>query len=108
MYLLYLSVVAVVLHSSLCDEPEAVANINVGTASGTVKFQYCDVGKCMRITGTIRNLTPGKHGFHIHQKRVSNNDCKSTGGHYNPDLVDHGAPTDEKHHVGDLGNIVAD
>ena len=32
--------------------------------------------------------------------------CKSMGGHYNPDGVDHGNLGDG--HVGDLGNITAD
>jgi Cu-Zn family superoxide dismutase len=32
----------------------------------------------------------------------------STGGHYNPDKVPHGAREDQIRHVGDLGNILAD
>ena len=34
-------------------------------------------------------------------------DCKSTGGHYNPEGVTHGAPGDDVRHVGDLGNVAA-
>lgn len=35
-------------------------------------------------------------------------DCSKAGGHYNPDKVNHGGPTDKLHHYGDFGNIIAD
>jgi Cu-Zn family superoxide dismutase len=57
------------------------------------------------IRGTITGLTPGKHGFHIHEFGDMSDGCKSMGGHYNPDGVDHGDIN--KGHVGDLGNIEA-
>ena len=57
------------------------------------------------ITGSIKGLAPGKHGFHIHEYGDLSDGCKSAGGHYNPTNVDHGDL--EKGHVGDLGNIVA-
>ena len=58
------------------------------------------------IKGTITGLTPGEHGFHIHEFGDMSDGCKSMGGHYNPDGVDHGNLGDG--HVGDLGNITAD
>ena len=58
------------------------------------------------IKGTITGLKPGLHGFHIHEFGDMSDGCKSMGGHYNPDGVDHGSI--DEGHVGDLGNITAD
>ena len=58
------------------------------------------------IRGTITGLEPGEHGFHIHEFGDTSDGCKSMGGHYNPDGVDHG--NEDNGHVGDLGNITAD
>jgi Cu-Zn family superoxide dismutase len=57
------------------------------------------------VKGTITGLTPGEHGFHIHEFGDMSKGCESMGGHYNPDGVDHGHLGDG--HVGDLGNITA-
>lgn len=76
-------------------------------ASGTLMLKQ--VGDAVHITGKISNLTPGKHGFHIHQYGdLRAPDGSSAGGHYSPEGHDHGAPEDPKHHAGDLGNITAD
>uniref|UniRef100_G9M4K5 Superoxide dismutase [Cu-Zn] n=1 Tax=Pogonatum inflexum TaxID=185755 RepID=G9M4K5_9BRYO len=59
------------------------------------------------VEGEIKGLNPGKHGFHIHALGDTTNGCMSTGPHFNPKNLEHGAPEDEIRHAGDLGNVIA-
>jgi Cu-Zn family superoxide dismutase len=73
--------------------------------SGIVKFTHSSEG--IKIVADVIGLTPGKHGFHIHEfGDCSRLDGKSAGGHFNPDDKNHGAPNGTERHVGDLGNLV--
>jgi superoxide dismutase, Cu-Zn family len=77
-----------------------------GEAHGEVTFTKVEGG--VRVVGEIRGLTPGEHGFHIHEfGDVSSPDAMSAGGHFNPDKAEHSGPHADKRHVGDLGNIKA-
>lgn len=66
-------------------------------------------GDSVEITGEVAGLTPGEHGFHIHEfGDASAPDARSAGDHFNPAKMPHGSPIDEKRRVGDFGNIKAD
>jgi Cu-Zn family superoxide dismutase len=74
---------------------------------GIVSFTKAANG--VRVVADVSGLTPGKHGFHIHEfGDCSSTDATSAGGHFNPLGMPHGAPTDAKRHLGDLGNLIAD
>ena len=53
----------------------------------------------------MSGLKKGLHGFHVHEFGNLIEGCKSAGGHYNPQAMNHGGPTEVVRHVGDLGNI---
>ena len=73
---------------------------------GVVTFSM--KGETVSVHAKISGLTPGDHGFHVHEKGdCSAPDATSAGGHFNPHTVDHGGPEVDVHHAGDLGNITA-
>ena len=72
---------------------------------GRVTFTHD--GKAIHVHAEISGLTPGEHGFHIHEFGVWSEDGLASGGHFNPSKAPHASPESPKRHVGDLGNITA-
>jgi Cu-Zn family superoxide dismutase len=63
----------------------------------------------VRVKAEVEGLSPGKHGFHVHQwGDICDTGGKCTGGHFDPTGSPHGAPDATERHVGDLGNLEAD
>src|SRR4051794_25160204 len=59
------------------------------TVKGTITFSKAADG--VKVEGKWSGLTPGKHGFHIHEFGApSSPDGKSAGGHFNPTAEKHG------------------
>jgi superoxide dismutase, Cu-Zn family len=77
------------------------------TAKGTVTFTQ--KGDKVTVTAQLSGLTPGGHGFHVHEKGdCSSPDATSAGGHFNPTGKPHGAPDAAEHHAGDMPMLQAD
>lgn len=77
------------------------------TVNGIVTFT--SVNGEVRIVAEIDGLKPGEHGFHIHEfGDCSAANASSAGEHFNPTHKKHGCPNSPEHHVGDMGNIIAD
>jgi superoxide dismutase, Cu-Zn family len=75
--------------------------------NGTVTFTEEADG--VRVQVDLTGLTPGKHGFHVHEfGDCSAPDLASAGGHFNPTNKPHAGPDDAERHVGDMGNVEAD
>lgn len=114
---------AVVLLSAACatsgGKAESVAKggqpgakaILAPTAGHTVNgiVTFTKVADGVLVQADVTGLTPGAHGFHIHEHGdCSAPDATSAGGHFNPTGHQHAAPADEERHAGDLGNLIAD
>jgi len=85
-----------------------VLNPDMGSGvSGIVKFVQTAGGKTI-VNATIKNLSAGKHGFHVHEFGNLSEGCKTAGPHFNPFKKTHGGPNDEERHIGDMGNVVSD
>jgi len=78
-----------------------------GALGGTISIHHIDNTKDLHFMGTVTNLAPGKHGFHVHEFGELTNQCKDAGGHFNPTKMNHGSLTSKERHAGDLENINA-
>ena len=95
--------------ASTQPEETAVAKLNPtkgNKVGGTVSFTQLKRG--VRVVANVYGLTPGEHGFHIHEVGdCSAPDAMSAGGHFNPSGMPHGGPSALRRHSGDFGNLVA-
>ncbi|WP_408006313.1 superoxide dismutase family protein [Pseudalkalibacillus sp. A8] len=75
-----------------------------GEKVGTADLEQHLSGVVINIKAS--NLSPGKHGFHIHEKGVCEGpDFESAEGHFNPTDASHGAEHEDGPHAGDLENL---
>ncbi len=62
----------------------------------------------VRVAGRVAGLTPGLHGFHIHEYGdCTSPDGSAAGSHFNPSGAPHAGPGAGMRHAGDLGNVEA-
>jgi Cu-Zn family superoxide dismutase len=85
----------------------ALAPTKGSQVSGTVSFTQ--KGDRVIVEAKVTGLTPGLHGFHVHEKgNCTAPDGSSAGPHFSPVPAQHGGPDTIAHHAGDLGNLTAD
>ncbi|HEY8460677.1 MAG TPA: superoxide dismutase family protein [Blastocatellia bacterium] len=97
-------------HSPAQEVTKATA-VLIPTEGNNVRgvVTFTQTGANVKVSARIEGLTPGRHGFHIHEfGDCSSKDGSSAGGHFNPANAPHGAPDAAKRHAGDMGNIEAD
>jgi Cu-Zn family superoxide dismutase len=107
--ILAISVLAAGCASMTAQGPAAVATLETtkgNATSGTVNF--VQKGAKVLVTAKVAGLSPGAHGFHIHEKGdCSSGDGMSSGGHFNPQGKPHAQPTTPDRHAGDLPMLQA-
>ncbi|MEO0003841.1 MAG: hypothetical protein RLZZ22_1533 [Pseudomonadota bacterium] len=95
------------------NQPELLAMLEPRSGSqvsGRVSFK--PVGDRLLVEAHVTGLTPGEHGFHVHEGGdCSAADASGAKGHFNPAGMPHGHHHQMHHaqrHAGDLPNLVAD
>ncbi|MBI4352942.1 MAG: superoxide dismutase family protein [Candidatus Omnitrophica bacterium] len=72
------------------------------------KAAFIEMEEGLRISAVVTGASPGKHGFHVHEKGACGDSGNAAGGHFNPDGMSHGDLMKDgfgQAHAGDLGNI---
>ncbi|MCC7474312.1 MAG: superoxide dismutase family protein [Pirellulales bacterium] len=83
--------------------------IPLGESKVKGKVTFTQVKGGVEIVAELTGLSPGDHGFHVHEfGDCSMADGKCAGGHFNPTGAPHAGPDSDQRHVGDLGNVTAD
>ena len=73
---------------------------SVGTATIIAK------GQGVEVKLDLKDLPPGEHAVHFHQKPMCDPpDFKTAGGHFNPTNKQHGFDNPMGHHAGDMPNF---
>lgn len=106
-----LSLLAGCVAGIVSDGPSRAEAVLSPTSGNTVagRAVFSQAGKKLRLLVEVSGLTPGLHGFHIHEKGdCSAPDGSSAGGHFNPFAKPHGNPEHAEHHAGDMPQLVAD
>jgi len=90
-------------------KPGAVATLAARSGSAvTGSVSFYEVPGGLRIEARVAGLTPGQHGFHVHEAGdCSAPDASSAKGHFNPAGLAHGSHDAAIHHGGDLPNLLA-
>jgi Cu-Zn family superoxide dismutase len=106
------------LNTQAAQHDEKKADAEVTTKAVAVLFAtkgsdvkgrvtFTQDGRSIHVHAEISGLSPGEHGFHIHEFGVWSEDGMASGGHFNPSKEPHASPEAPKRHVGDLGNVTA-
>jgi len=91
------------------EEQDVISAVSVFTGpiiKGTVYF--IENNGLVIIKVNLSGLTPGLHGFHVHEAGDLTEGCTSMCAHFNPYNKLHGCPGSRERHVGDLGNLEVD
>lgn len=96
-----LTAAATTFAASMTIAVNATAEQGVGASVGTVKVEETKYG--LLFTPDLKGLSPGIHGFHLHQKPSCDKNGMDAGGHLDPaNTGKHLGPYNDNGHLGDL------
>ena len=85
---------------------KAIAVFQEKLKGNYIEFIQGDQTNAVTVKGYIQGLSPGDHGFHIHEYGdLTDKECMGCGSHFNPFNKSHGGLRSANSHAGDLGNI---
>jgi len=85
---------------------KAQANLRDAKGASVGTAVFTEKAKGVEIDLNVSGLTPGQHGFHIHNVGLCEApDFASAGPHFNPEGKQHGWDNPMGHHLGDLKNL---
>lgn len=101
------ALVFLTMASGASAEDMAAARITdtEGAVIGKVTFQQAPAGVLVSVD--VTGLPPGGHGIHLHAVGSCSPDFKASGGHINPEGVEHGLLNPGGGDNGDLPNLYA-
>lgn len=107
---------------ALVKFPDISSYSSLNNLEGYILFTECkqsdNVNNFVIVEVNLSGLPPGRHGFHIHENKITQNDinqlkkgiiiknlCNKLGGHFNPYKTHHGSyRLNTVRHAGDLIN----
>lgn len=109
----------VLAFSAAASADEAVVQVNLITEQGAGRtigsITLTDTPQGLKLTPALKDLQPGAHGFHVHEKPDCGPGVKdgkpvaglAAGGHYDPAMTGRHEGHAGKGHLGDLPALVA-
>lgn len=70
------------------QERKAIVTLyKVNEVAGHIDFVQEQVDGSVKVSGRVSGLSPGMHGFHVHEKGDVRDGCHAAGDHFNPENV---------------------
>lgn len=93
-------------HLSFAGNHQATADLVDSHGNSVGKATFTQKGSETEIQVDVKDLSPGKHGIHIHENgKCDPPDFKSAGGHFHAGTEHHGLENPKGPHLGDLPNL---
>ena len=88
------------------ERPQATAELKNAKGETVGVASFWEAAGGVRIAAQVRDMSPGRHGIHIHAVgKCDPPEFTTAGGHYNPEGKKHGLKSPTGPHAGDLPNL---